>query len=460
MHIVAHSASAFDHQRDEYLNSGFDDFLAKPVTWQSLEACLRRVPGLSLPVPPEPPPASAPVAARGPAVPEPLRARLIEAARLHSATELRRGLRELERLTPEVSPLAREITQALRRYDMEAVLSALGETAPARTRAHRRGGTAMRERILVVDDVPGNIDVLGAFLEPAGFEVLAAASGEKALGLGSRARPALILLDVVMPGWDGFETCRRLKAQADTADVPVVFITARDDPSSLMAGFRAGGVDYVTKPFNRDEVLMRVKTHVDLYRSRRDLTAQATALTEANRRLREEIERRERAERAFAEADDRLSLLSEQEATRWGLEGFVGRSPTMAGILQEVRRLQDFPSTGVLITGESGTGKELVARALHFGSPRAGRAVHRRQLLGGPGGARRVAVLRPPAGRLLGRQPRPQGLLRAGRRRHHLPRRGRRHAARRCRRSSCACSRAAATCRSAPSARCGSTCGW
>ena len=68
-----------------------------------------------------------------------------------------------------------------------------------------------------------------------------------------------MLLDVIMPGLDGFETCQRLKAQPETADIPVVFITARDDPGSLAAGFRAGGVDYITKPFHREEVLLRVQ---------------------------------------------------------------------------------------------------------------------------------------------------------------------------------------------------------
>ena len=131
LHIVAHSASAFDHQREDYLHSGFDDFLAKPVTWQSLELCLKAVPGLALPAatsPVEPravaagPPTSSPLE-----VPGELRVRLLDAARLHSATELRRGLRELERLAPQGSPLVEEIGRALRRYDMEAVLDVLAE---------------------------------------------------------------------------------------------------------------------------------------------------------------------------------------------------------------------------------------------------------------------------------------------------------------------------------------------
>jgi signal transduction histidine kinase/CheY-like chemotaxis protein len=123
LHLVAHSASAFDHQRDDYLRSGFDDFLAKPVSWQSLQACLRAVPGVDLPpddlgATPEP---SGDVLR----LPDELRLRLLDAARVHSATELRRGLRELERLAPRGAPLLDEITQALRRYDMDAVLAAL-----------------------------------------------------------------------------------------------------------------------------------------------------------------------------------------------------------------------------------------------------------------------------------------------------------------------------------------------
>jgi DNA-binding NtrC family response regulator len=231
----------------------------------------------------------------------------------------------------------------------------------------------VKSRVLIVDDVPANVDVLVAILEPAGYEVLVATGGERALALAGEAHPSLVLLDVVMPGMDGFETCRKLKARVETAPIPVVFLTARGDTDSLLAGFEAGGVDYVTKPFHQEEVLARVRTHVELYSLARSLKEKAAALSVANRRLREEIRRRQQAEDALATAGGHLSLLSEQEAQRWGLEGFVGRSPTLGGILQEVRRLQDFPTTGVLITGESGTGKELVARALHFGSPRGSR---------------------------------------------------------------------------------------
>jgi DNA-binding NtrC family response regulator len=93
-------------------------------------------------------------------------------------------------------------------------------------------------------------------------------------------------------------------------------------------------------------------------------------LTQANDKLRAEIDRRERAETALKVADEKLSSLSAQEAERWGISAFIGHSPTVGKILHDVRRLQNFSSVNVLITGESGTGKELVARAIHFGSPR------------------------------------------------------------------------------------------
>ena len=141
MHLVAHSASAFAHQRAEYLQSGFDDFLAKPVSWESLEHCLRAVPGVVQPElqaasspGPGPGPAAAPVPAAD--LPDPLRARLLEAARLHNATQLRGCLSELDALGPAPAALGAEIARALRRYDMEAVLVALGAPDPRAGEGH------------------------------------------------------------------------------------------------------------------------------------------------------------------------------------------------------------------------------------------------------------------------------------------------------------------------------------
>src|SRR5712671_961986 len=106
-----------------------------------------------------------------------------------------------------------------------------------------------REKILLVDDVPANLSVLAAALEPAGYEILAVSDGATALKVAAKAQPGLILLDVMMPEMGGFETCRRLKQNESTRDLPVIFITARDETKSLVAGFQAGGVDYVIKPF-------------------------------------------------------------------------------------------------------------------------------------------------------------------------------------------------------------------
>ena len=107
--------------------------------------------------------------------------------------------------------------------------------------------------ILVVDDVPANLDVLIEILEEEGFRISVATSGERALRVVSQTRPDLILLDVMMPGIDGYETCRMLKAHEKTAGIPVIFLTARDDPQAIRHGFEAGGADYVTKPFNKAE---------------------------------------------------------------------------------------------------------------------------------------------------------------------------------------------------------------
>lgn len=118
-------------------------------------------------------------------------------------------------------------------------------------------------KILVVDDVPTNLDVLDEILEEANYSVMVATDGTTALEVVQESRPDAILLDVMMPGIDGFETCRRLKADPAVEDVPVIFLTARDDIEGLIEGFQAGGVDYLTKPFKKEELLVRVRTHLE-----------------------------------------------------------------------------------------------------------------------------------------------------------------------------------------------------
>jgi len=220
------------------------------------------------------------------------------------------------------------------------------------------------EKILIVDDAAANIHLLATVLEPRGYEILAASNAEQGLKIAAKTQPDMILLDVVLPGMDGFSVCRALKANEATQAVPVLFVTAKDEPESLLRGFQCGAVDYISKPFQSEEVLVRVETHLQLARLTRELVAR-------NRELEREISRRHEAEAARHTATERLVTLSEQDMQRWGVSGFVGGSRFMRRILSEIERLHHFSGTSVLITGESGTGKELVGRAIHCSSPRA-----------------------------------------------------------------------------------------
>ena len=225
--------------------------------------------------------------------------------------------------------------------------------------------------ILLVDDNPENLSVLIGVLEPLGYRVSLANSGLRAIELAKRLHPDLILMDVTMPDMDGFETCRRLKADLETQDIPILFLTARVDTPDVVTGFRVGGVDYILKPFKQEELIARVETHVRLKRL-------VTVLREKNEALEREIVQRKAITQERDDVSEerdhlagRLSLLSAEETKRWGIDGFVGKSKTLQTILTDIARLQQSANTSVLITGESGTGKELIARAIHFGSLRA-----------------------------------------------------------------------------------------
>ncbi len=127
--------------------------------------------------------------------------------------------------------------------------------------------TAMK--ILVVDDNPVNVDVLRAPLEAAGYEILMAPSGEVALKLAPQTLPDLILLDVMMPGLDGFDTCVQLKEHSELKNIPVIFVTGKTATEDIIKGFQVGGADYINKPFRHEEVLARVTTHLKLRQANR-----------------------------------------------------------------------------------------------------------------------------------------------------------------------------------------------
>lgn len=133
--------------------------------------------------------------------------------------------------------------------------------------------------ILVVDDTPANLEVVTDTLTSQGYAVATAISGERALTRLQKYTPDLILLDVQMPGIDGFETCRQIKENPDTARIPIIFITALSDADSIAKGFNAGAVDYISKPFQELELLARVKNHLSLQSLKQDLEGQVTTRT-------------------------------------------------------------------------------------------------------------------------------------------------------------------------------------
>lgn len=132
----------------------------------------------------------------------------------------------------------------------------------------------MPETILIVDDTPANLGVLVETLGATGYRLMVAEDGEEALAQTERTVPDLILLDVMMPGLDGFETCRQLKAREKTRDIPVLFMTALNETADKVKAFAAGGVDYITKPIEHEEALARVRTHLHLRRLQRELAEQ------------------------------------------------------------------------------------------------------------------------------------------------------------------------------------------
>lgn len=160
--------------------------------------------------------------------------------------------------------------------------------------------------ILIVDDTPDNLRLLAGILEEEGYDVRPASSGTRALSAVQADLPDLILLDIKMPDMPGFEVCAHLKQEPRTRDIPVIFISALQDTSEKVKGFALGGVDYITKPFQAEEVLARVATHLALYRLRHHLEAEVQARTVE---LRQEIAERQQAQHALQKSEQQYRLL-------------------------------------------------------------------------------------------------------------------------------------------------------
>jgi len=215
---------------------------------------------------------------------------------------------------------------------------------------------SQKANILVVDDIPDNLRFLSKTLTEQGYKVRCVQNGARALKAAQLEPPDLVLLDIKMPKMDGYEVCQQLKASQQTQEIPIIFLSALDDVTNKVKAFEVGGVDYITKPFQHEEVLARVHAHLTLRDQQIQLEKQNAELIKLNEQLKQEMARREQAENTLQVADAKLfSMLSEQEAKRWGISGFIGKSQSIIKVLDEIRRLQDVEKTNVLILGESGT---------------------------------------------------------------------------------------------------------
>lgn len=136
--------------------------------------------------------------------------------------------------------------------------------------------------VLVVDDVLRNLQVIGNTLEDEGYEISVAQSGPEALEMIKLDKPDLILLDVMMPDMNGFEVCETLKADDETKNIPVIFLTAKTETEDIIKGFKLGGVDYISKPFKKEELLVRIQTHLDLKFAREKIEYKNDRLEQLN----------------------------------------------------------------------------------------------------------------------------------------------------------------------------------
>jgi signal transduction histidine kinase len=204
--------------------------------------------------------------------------------------------------------------------------------------------------ILIVDDNPTNLEVLAETLTDSGFQVSVALDGETALEQVQYYPPELILLDIMMPGIDGFETCRRLKESPATSDIPVIFLTALSDTENKVSGFSLGAVDYITKPFHQEEVLARVRTHLKLHNLTRTLEDQNVilkqeithrkAVEDLLQTLNQELERR--VEERTLELSRTLQELEQAQVQLVHSDRMSSLGQLVAGVAHEINNPVNF----------------------------------------------------------------------------------------------------------------------
>lgn len=185
-------------------------------------------------------------------------------------------------------------------------------------------------KVLIVDDIPKNIMVLGNNLLSENYQIAYARSGQEAIDLTLENNFDLILLDIMMPGMNGYETCKKILANPKTAQIPIIFITAKNDFDSIVKGFDAGAKDYVTKPFNAKELLARVRTHLELKRNREILEG-------LNSKLEQKVKERTLELR---KANDKIKQLDSAKSSFLGIISHEIRTP-LNGIFGSVEILRD-----------------------------------------------------------------------------------------------------------------------
>ena len=188
-----------------------------------------------------------------------------------------------------------------------------------------------RERngdILIVDDTPNNLRFLSTTLTEQGYKVRSVTDGLMALTVAQAAKPDLILLDIMMPNLDGYEVCQRLKANEQTRDIPVIFLSALDEVIDKVKSFTVGGVDYITKPFQLDEVLARIETHLSLRAAQKEI-----------RQLNAELEQRVRQRTAQLEQEISERLQAQERLLHLALYDVLTGLPNRSWFMKRLEQL-------------------------------------------------------------------------------------------------------------------------